>query len=76
MKTNNNETNAKFTTVSIPKPLANKMKKLIEKTGFTSLSSFVEYILREIASENGKNTDKTKNEAENVEDKLRRLGYL
>ncbi|MCL5107031.1 MAG: ribbon-helix-helix domain-containing protein [Candidatus Parvarchaeota archaeon] len=69
----------KFTTVSIPKPLADKAKKLIEKTGFTSLSSFVEYLLREIVSES--NEDKKGREGKDqqvldLEDKLRKLGYM
>jgi Arc/MetJ-type ribon-helix-helix transcriptional regulator len=50
----------KFTTVSIPKPLADKAKQLIEKTGFTSLSSFVEYLLREIVSESNEGKRKVK----------------
>ncbi len=68
----------KFTTVSIPKPLADKVKKFTEKTGFTSLSSFVEYLLREIISE----SEETKNKKDkderitDLEDKLRRLGYM
>lgn len=69
----------KFTTVSIPKPLADKAKRFIEKTGFTSLSSFVEYLLREIVSESKENKKGNKEKDEQVldlEDKLRRLGYM
>ncbi|MEM0144032.1 MAG: ribbon-helix-helix domain-containing protein [Candidatus Parvarchaeum sp.] len=69
----------KFTTVSIPKPLADKVKKFTEKTGFTSLSSFVEYILREIVSESSEGKDGKKEKDDSVldlEDKLRRLGYM
>ncbi|EEZ93251.1 MAG: hypothetical protein BJBARM4_0181 [Candidatus Parvarchaeum acidiphilum ARMAN-4] len=69
----------KFTTVSIPKPLADKAKQLIEKTGFTSLSSFVEYLLREIVSESNEGKKKSEGKDERVldlEDKLRKLGYM
>lgn len=69
----------KFTTVSIPKPLADKVKKLTEKTGFTSLSSFVEYILRELVSESTEKGGENHGKDERVldlEDKLRRLGYM
>ncbi|MCW1293818.1 MAG: ribbon-helix-helix domain-containing protein [Candidatus Parvarchaeota archaeon] len=66
----------KFTTVSLPKPLAVKLNKIISGTGFTSLSSFVEYVMREIVvnemeGSKGKNVD-----VSDVEEKLRRLGYL
>ncbi len=68
--------NSRFTTVSIPKPLADKAKKIIEKTGFTSLSSFVEYLLREIASERRGGTKGKGEDLKGVEERLRRLGYL
>jgi Arc/MetJ-type ribon-helix-helix transcriptional regulator len=64
-----------FTTVSIPKPLADKAKKFIESTGFTSLSSFVEFLLRDIVAQQGTGKGKT-SEIKSVEEKLRRLGYL
>ncbi len=64
-----------FTTVSIPKPLADKAKKFIESTGFTSLSSFVEFLLRDIVAQQGTAKPKT-GEIKSVEEKLRRLGYL
>ena len=35
-----------ITTISIPKVLAEKIKKRIEGTGFNSVSSYVVYILR------------------------------
>ncbi len=68
-----------FTTVSIPKPLAEKTKEFLKGTGFTSLSSFVEYILREIISDKGKEGEKTRKNNEDVqglENRLRRLGYM
>ena len=42
--------NKDITTVSIPAQLAEKLKKRIEGTGFTSLSSYVTYILRQVVS--------------------------
>ena len=41
---------ANITTVSIPKPLAEKIKNRIKGTGFNSVSSYVTYILREVMS--------------------------
>lgn len=42
--------NIKYTTISIPTPLAEKVKKQIKGTGFSSLSSYVTYVLREVIS--------------------------
>ncbi len=68
----------KFTSVSLPKQLVDKIKDFIKDTGFTSVSSFVEYIMREIISEKQsvKNKKVSKKEVEDIEDKLRNLGYL
>ncbi len=64
----------KYTTVSIPQPLNDKVKKLIKNTGFPSTSSFVAFVLREILVENtGKSllVDEDK-----IKERLRALGYL
>lgn len=69
-----------ITTVSIPSPLAEKLRKRIEGTGFKSLSSYVTYILRQVVS--GIEMDEQKKEAfseqdeQKVKDRLRGLGYL
>ncbi len=39
---------SKYTTVSIPTALAAKIKGRIEGTGFTSVSDYVTYVLREV----------------------------
>ncbi len=41
---------AKYTSVSIPTPLFEKVKERIEGTGFSSVSSYVAYVLREVLS--------------------------
>ena len=69
----------KYTTISIPTPLANKIKQRIEGTGFNSLSSYVTYVLREVIS--NVEDDETeeafsKEDEEKVKDRLRALGYL
>jgi Arc/MetJ-type ribon-helix-helix transcriptional regulator len=67
----------KFTTISIPMPLANKIKKRIDGTGFTSLSSYVTYVLREvISSDEEKDEAFSKDDEKRVKNKLRSLGYL
>ena len=68
----------KYTTVSIPTPLAEKIKKRIEGTGFHSLSSYVTYVLREVISgiEDESEEAFSKEDEEKVKDRLRALGYL
>ena len=69
----------KFTTISIPTQLAEKIKKRIEGTGFHSLSSYVTYVLREVISgiENEEEDEAfSKEDEEKVKDRLRALGYL
>ena len=65
----------KFTTISIPTALAEK----IEGTGFHSLSSYVTYVLRELLAsmeEEGAGEALTKEEEEKIKERLRALGYL
>ena len=69
----------KYTTVSIPVTLYRRIKKLIEDTGFTSVSSYVTYVLREIvaAHEMEKGEEPfTPEDRERIIEKLRGLGYL
>jgi len=68
----------KYTTVSIPTQLAEKIKKRIQGTGFTSLSSYVTYVLREVISSNDEERKEafSKEDEEKVKDRLRALGYL
>jgi Arc/MetJ-type ribon-helix-helix transcriptional regulator len=68
----------KFTTISIPTPLAEKIKKRIKGTGFTSLSSYVTYVLREVLSGMEEENEEafSKEDEERVKDRLRALGYL
>lgn len=67
-----------YTTISIPTPLAEKIKTRIKGTGFTSLSSYVTYVLREIISSDREETEEafTKEDEEKVRQRLRALGYL
>ena len=73
-----NKDEKKFTTISIPTPLAEKIKKRIEGTGFTSLSSYVTYVLREVISGMEEESEEafSKEDEEKVKDRLRALGYL
>jgi len=69
----------KYTTISIPTPLAEKIKKRIQGTGFNSLSAYVTYVLREVISnidEDDKEEAFSKEDEEKVKERLRALGYL
>ena len=68
----------KYTTISIPTPLAEKIKKRIQGTGFTSLSSYVTYVLREVISGVKEKNEEvfSKEDEERVKERLRALGYL
>lgn len=68
----------KFTTVSIPRPLFKKIEDQIKGTGFTSVSSYVIYVLREIVAEEGEEVEEpfSKEDKERVKARLRALGYI
>lgn len=69
----------KFTTVSIPVPLFNKLEEQIEGTGFTSVSSYVTYILREIIASQAQKEESspfTEEDEKKVKARLKALGYL
>ena len=68
----------KHTTVSIPKPLFDKIKKRIKNTGFASVSEYVTFVLREVIAslEEEKKDVFTKEEEEKIKERLRALGYI
>lgn len=70
----------KYTTISIPTPLASKIKKRIKNTGFNSLSSYVTYVLRQVISSiEEEEQDKeafSKEDEDKIKERLRALGYL
>ena len=69
-----------YTTVSIPKPLVEKIKERMKGTGFPSVSSYVTYVLRQVISsieeEEHSKEAFTKEEEEKVKQRLRDLGYI
>jgi len=74
------EHKVEYTTVSIPKPLADKVKERMKGTGFSSVSSYVTYVLRQvlssIESEEKSTQAFTKDEEDKVKQRLRDLGYI
>jgi len=70
---------SKYTTVSIPTPLAENIKRRIEGTGFNSISSYVTYVLRQVLSsldEEEQRAPMSKEDEEEVKRRLKALGYL
>jgi Arc/MetJ-type ribon-helix-helix transcriptional regulator len=70
----------RYTTVSIPESLFKRIEKLIEGSGFKSVSEFVTFILRQVVAE--MEAEKlsrdglTEEEKRAIIERLRRLGYL
>ncbi len=73
-------TETNITTISIPKVLAEKIKKKTEGTGFNSVSSYVTYVLRQVISESSAQGEKkeafSEEDEKKVKERLRSLGYL
>jgi Arc/MetJ-type ribon-helix-helix transcriptional regulator len=61
----------KYTTITIPAQLFGKIKKSIENTGFSSVSDYVTFVLRETVAEAGRKDGKKGA----VLEKLAALGY-
>jgi len=73
------ERRGKYTTVSIPVTLYNRIRRLIEDTGFTSVSQYVTYVLREVvaAHEEAKYEEPfSEEDKRKIIEKLRKLGYI
>jgi Arc/MetJ-type ribon-helix-helix transcriptional regulator len=70
----------KYTTVSIPRTLHQRIEKLIQnKTGFKSVSDYVTYVLREIVQmHESEHTPEpfTSEDVAQIKDRLKALGYL
>ncbi|MFW5996274.1 MAG: ribbon-helix-helix domain-containing protein [Halanaerobiaceae bacterium] len=71
-------------TIKIPRNLYNKLNKIIEETGFNSVTEFIVYIIRDIVSTAEMDSEDlepeaqalTGEEVEMIKKRLRSLGYL
>ncbi len=63
----------KYTTITIPRPLFEKLQEQIKDTGFSSVSDYVTFILREMLSDL---KNKGSSNRDGVIEKLRALGYV
>jgi Arc/MetJ-type ribon-helix-helix transcriptional regulator len=65
-----------YTTVSIPKELAERVNETIEGTSFASTSDLVRFLLRSIVVQHQRQGELTEAEFADIADQLRDLGYL
>jgi Arc/MetJ-type ribon-helix-helix transcriptional regulator len=66
-------------TIKIPRSLYDRLRVIIEGSGFNSVTDFVVYVLRDIAAssgEEGESPTLTPEEIQAIKRRLRRLGYL
>jgi Arc/MetJ-type ribon-helix-helix transcriptional regulator len=65
-------------TIKIPKPLYDNLQKLIEGTGFSSVTEFIVYAMRSLASTKSGNKpdDLSSEEIQSIKERLKKLGYF
>ena len=65
-------------TIKIPRELYQKLKQMTEGTGFSSVTEFIVFVMRNLASSGEiKGKDRlTEEEVTAIRERLRRLGYL
>lgn len=63
-------------TLKIPRPLYDRIKTVIEGSGFSSVNEFVVYILRDLISQSKEKRDLSSEEIEAIRQRLKNLGYF
>jgi hypothetical protein len=68
----------KRVTLKIPEPLYLRLKKIIEGTGFSSVTEFAVYVLRDLAAAHDAPgaAEPTESEMRVIVERLKSLGYL
>lgn len=70
---------SKFSTISLPTQLVDKIKEKIKGTGMHSPSAYVTFVLRQLISEQSKKEDNkgfSEEEEKAIRARLKSLGYL
>lgn len=69
---------AKDVTLKIPRPLYDRLSRVIEGTGFRSVTEFAVYVLRDLVAtqDAAASGTMTSEEVDAVRGRLRSLGYL
>jgi len=62
-------------TLKIPRPLYDKIGRVIEGAGYNSVTDFVVYVLRDLVASSGR-PGRSGDDLDKVKDRLRALGYL
>lgn len=63
-------------TLKIPRPLYDKIKVVIENSGFSSVNEFVVYVLRDLVSGSRDKKELSPEEIEAIRQRLKNLGYF
>jgi metal-responsive CopG/Arc/MetJ family transcriptional regulator len=64
-------------TLKIPRPLYDRLSKIIDESGFSSVNEFVVYILRDLVSLGiDDKREMSKEEMETIKKRLKNLGYF
>lgn len=66
----------KYTTISIPEPLGMRLKEFIDGSGFTSMSDFVTFLLRDILSDEKYADSSYDEQKKKIRSRLKALGYI
>ena len=64
-------------TLKIPRPIYDKLKTVIDGSGFSSVNEFVVYVLRDLVSSGFDEKEEfSKKEVDAIRQRLKNLGYL
>jgi metal-responsive CopG/Arc/MetJ family transcriptional regulator len=64
-------------TIKIPRQLYNKLRKIIDESGFSSVNEFIVYVLRDLVALQREREDSlTPEEVKLLKERLKKLGYL
>lgn len=64
-------------TLKIPRPLYDRLKRVIEGSGFSSVNEFVVYVLRDLMSSGLEERDESgRDETDAIRRRLKNLGYF
>ncbi len=64
-------------TIKIPRPLYEKLKIILEGSGYNSVTDFVVFVLRDLVASSTRADEKINGkEIEEIKRRLRNLGYL
>jgi Arc/MetJ-type ribon-helix-helix transcriptional regulator len=66
-------------TIKIPRPLYDRIAASIEGSGFSSVTDFIVFVLRDLmlsAGEGKRESDLSRDELDAIRERLKNLGYL